>query len=437
MGIKTPKSFDSDFVQVGRRRYSPVRYAWILTTVGLVGYLFTTFDTAIFGASLPSIAATFHMTSSVVSYLIAGVFAFGAISGFVLGPIADRVGRKPIFQVILAATGIFSGITAFVGNVASLTVVRMLSGVGINATSPVNTLIAEEAPVARRGLMMGVMQAGFPLGSAIAGTIAAIFLPHWRPLFLIAFAPVLMALVASVYLRESPRFKQAALERKQGELERARVHIKVEESRKSIVAQMLAPDVRRQSIVVTVFNFFAPAGVIMVATFVTLYAVDVQHFSVGRAALLLAIDNWVALIAQVGVGFLSDTIPPKWIQVVGAAMGTLTPILMVSAGGSYGLDVLAMVIYGVFGNGLYGCNFRYASESYPTRVRASGIFFAQAAVDSMFVILPLLAGVFFAAGHPENLLWVVAAGQLLAALVMLFGKDIRPGHSLEAINQEL
>ncbi len=424
-------------VQVGRLHFSPTTYVWILTGIGLAGYLFTTFDVAIFGASLPSIAATFHMTSSMISYLVAGVFAFGAITGFILGPVADRVGRKPTFQIILTATGIFSGLTAFVGNVASLAVVRMLSGVGINATSPVNTLISEEAPARRRGMLMGVMQAGFPLGSAIAGTMAAIFLPDWRPLFLIAFAPVLMALVASAFLRESPQFRKALEERKHGLVGTEGIHSNVEAARRSIVSQMLDRDVRRQSIVVTVFNFLAPAGVIMVATFVTLYATDVQHFSVGMAALLLAINNWVALVAQVSIGILSDYIPPKWIQVVGAIVAALTPVLIIEAHGSYGIDVLAMVIYGIFGNGLYGCNFRYASESYPTRVRASGVFFAQAAVDTMFVILPLLAGLFFARHSPQDLLWIVAGAQVLAGVVMLFGQDIRPGHTLEAIHNEL
>ena len=315
-------------VQVGRFHFSPYTYAWILTSIGLVGYLFTTFDVAIFGASLPSIAATFHMTSSMISYLVAGVFAFGAVSGFILGPVADRVGRKPTFQIILTATGIFSGVTAFVANVASLTAVRTLSGVGINATSPVNTLIAEETPIHRRGMLMGVMQAGFPLGSAIAGTMAAIFLPDWRPLFLIAFAPVLMALAASVFLRESPQFKKAFDERKHGlATSQEGIHSHVQAARRSIVSQMLDRDVRRQSIVVTVFNFLAPAGVIMVATFVTLYATDVQHFSVGMAALLLAINNGVALVAQVSIGILSDYIAPKWIQVVGALVAALTPIV--------------------------------------------------------------------------------------------------------------
>lgn len=153
--------------------------------------------------------------------------------------------------------------------------------------------------------------------------------------------------------------------------------------------------------------------------------------------MLLAINNWVALVAQVAVGFLSDYIPPKWIQVVGAIVGALTPIFMLNAGSSYSIDVIAMVIYGIFGNGLYGCNFRYAGESFPTRIRATGIFFAQAAVDAMFVVLPLLAGVFFAAHHPENLLWIIFIAQVLAGIVMLFGKDIRPGHKLEDINGEI
>lgn len=425
-------------VQVRKLRFKPNTYPWVLTAVGLIGYMFTTFDTVIFGASVPSIAADFHLSGSTVSYLMAAIFAFGAISGFVFGPLADRIGRKPTFQIILAATGIFSGFTAFVGSISSLVIVRLLSGLGINATSPMNTLISEEAPPQKRGLMMGIMQAGFPLGSALAGTVAAIYLPNWRPLFFIAFAPVLIILLVSFFVRESPRFQVVARERREEKLKtQGLLHTNVKEARKNEIAQMFAPGMRRQSIVVNVFNFLAPAGVIMVVTFVTLYGTEVQHFSVGKAALLLAINNWVALVAQVAIGFVSDYISPKWIQVTGAIVGALTPILMLSANGSYSIDVIAMVVYGLFGNGLYGCNFRYAGESYPTRIRATGIFFAQGAVDAMFVILPLLAGVFFTMHQPQDLLWIVAGAQLLAGIVMFFGKDIRPGRTLESINGEI
>lgn len=425
-------------VRIRNLKFRVKTYAWVLTAVGLIGYLFTTFDTSIFGASLPSIAADFHMSGSSISYLVAGIFAFGTISGVVLGPMADRFGRKPTFQIILAITGVFSGLTAFVGNLGALTFVRVLSGVGINATSPMNTLISEEAPPEKRGLLMGVMQAGFPLGSALAGTVAALFLPHWRPLFLIAFAPILVILLVSIFVRESPRFQLVAKERREGRaLKNVSAHTNVAEARKNELSQMFAKDIRRQSIVVNIFNFLAPAGVVMVLIFVTLYATDIQHFSVTKAAMLLAINNWVALVAQVFIGYISDYIPPKWIQVVGAIVGALAPILLLLANGSYLMDVAAMVVYGLFGNGLYGCNFRYAGESYPTRIRGTGMFLAQADVDAMLVVLPLLAGVFFGIHHPEYLLYFVFGAQLLAGVTMMFGKDIRPGKSLESISGEI
>lgn len=76
-------------------------------------------------------------------------------------------------------------------------------------TEPVvTTVVAEEAPARRRGLIMGFVQAGYPLGAATAGTLAAVLLPSsgWRPLFLIAFAPVLIVLVSARFLRESRSF---------------------------------------------------------------------------------------------------------------------------------------------------------------------------------------------------------------------------------------
>lgn len=285
-------SFDeNEQITIGRKTYSRKTYAWILTIVSLVGYMFTTFDTVVFGASLPVLAKSFHMTSSGISLLMAAVFFVAAISGFVMGPLADRWGRKPVLQLILLTTGIFSGLTAFVSSIATLTTVRIFSSLGINATSPANTLISEEAPPRIRGLLMGVVQAGFPLGSAIAGTLAAIFLPNWRPLFLIAFAPVLIVIVVLFFIRESPRFREVQRERKEGIQGQEKVHTNLTMVNKNAVVQILAPDLRRQTIIVNIFNFLAPAGVVIIATFLTLYVVNVQHFTITQAAILLAINN--------------------------------------------------------------------------------------------------------------------------------------------------
>ncbi|MCY0881702.1 MAG: MFS transporter [Firmicutes bacterium] len=426
------KQIHSDHVTIGRRTYSRSRYAWMLTIISLIGYMFTTFDTAIFSASLPVIAKTFHISSSGISFLLAAVFGVAALTGFIFGPLADRIGRKPTLQIILLITGLFSGLTAFVGSIAQLVGVRMVTGIGMNSTSPANTLISEEAPVKRRGMMMGVMQAGFPLGGALAGTIAAIFLPDWRPLFLIAFAPVLLIFIVSFYIRESPRFLHSRQQRAK------HLHSTASKERlaKDHIAHLFSPQYRRQTIVLNLFNFLTPAGVVMIATFITLYAVEIQHFSPAQGAILLAVDSWVALVSQLLIGYLSDHIPPKWILSISTAIAALTPVLLLNAHGSYTMDLIAMAIYGFFGNGVYGAIFRYTSESYPTRLRGTGIFFAQADANLMFVLLPLLAGWLFAHNLPQVLLYIVAVAQIGAGITMALGKNILPQQPLEVLSQE-
>ncbi len=437
MSSSNPTSVGDERVIVGHRAYSRHSYAWILTGVSLVGYMFTTFDPIVFGASLPVLAKSFHMTTSGISLLVASIFFVGAVSGFVMGPLADHWGRKPVLQLILLTTGIFSGLTAFVSSIAMLTTVRIFSSLGINATSPANTLISEEAPPRIRGLLMGIVQAGFPLGSAIAGTLAAVLLPNWRPLFLIAFAPVLMVFIVLFFIRESPRFREVQRERKEGIHDNKEIHTNLAMVKKNAVAQILAPDLRRQTFIVNIFNFLAPAGVIVVATFLTLYVVTVQHFTITQAATLLAINNWVALVAQLIVGYLSDKMPPKWLLVIGAIVGSLGMILLLNPHAAFSTDILAMVIYGMFGNGVYGTIFRYTGESYPTRVRATGMFFAQADVDLMFVLLPLLASAMFLIGKPQVILYIATAAQIVAGLTMIAGKNIKPQAALEEVTQEI
>lgn len=118
-------------------------------------------------------------------------------------------------------------------------------------------------------------------------------------------------------------------------------------------------------------------------------------------------------------------------------MGSLGLILLLNPHATFSTDVVAMVIYGVFGNGVYGTVFRYTGESYPTRVRATGMFFAQAEVDVMFVLLPLLASAMFLIGKPQIVLYSAIGAQIIAGLTMIAGKNIKPQAALENITQEI
>ncbi|MEU4673467.1 MFS transporter [Amycolatopsis sp. NPDC023774] len=190
---------------------SSTGYVTFVVLLSFLAWALVSMDNVMLGVAVPALAPALHLSLSTIEYLI-GAFSFVTFAAPVLaGRLIDRIGRRANFQLSLVGTGIFGGLTALVANAWQFIVVRLLVSTSYGLTEPViNTLVAEEAPRHRRGVLMGLVQAGYPLGAGVAGTIAAVLLPAygWRPLFYLAFAPLLLVLVAGWFLRDSARFKQ-------------------------------------------------------------------------------------------------------------------------------------------------------------------------------------------------------------------------------------
>ncbi|MCL2585384.1 MAG: MFS transporter, partial [Streptosporangiales bacterium] len=193
---------------------APARTTGYITFVILLAFAawaLVSMDNVMLGLAVPALAPAMHLSLPTMEYLV-GVFAFVTFAAPVLaGRVIDRRGRRLNFQVSLVGTGVFGGLTALVSGAWQFIVVRLLVATSYGLTEPViNTLVAEEAPRRHRGVLMGFVQAGYPLGAAVAGTVASILLPGpgWRPLFLVAFAPLVLVLVAGLFLKDSSRFQQ-------------------------------------------------------------------------------------------------------------------------------------------------------------------------------------------------------------------------------------
>ena len=94
---------------------------------------------------------------------------------FVFGPLADRVGRKPV----LVATTVFFGLatfaSAFAPDIQTLTALRFVTGLGLGGAMPAAiTLTAELCPEKRRSSLVTLMFCGFTIGSAAAGLAASL-----------------------------------------------------------------------------------------------------------------------------------------------------------------------------------------------------------------------------------------------------------------------
>ena len=103
------------------------------------------FDVQAAGVAAGGIAREFHVAPSALAYFFSAANLGLLIGALIGGRLSDRVGRKAVLIGSLAVFGLFSLATAFAGDIQGLTVVRLLTGVGLGGAMP--TMIAVAAGV--------------------------------------------------------------------------------------------------------------------------------------------------------------------------------------------------------------------------------------------------------------------------------------------------
>jgi len=133
-----------------------------------------------------------------------------AIGALVLGPWADRWGRRPLIIMSTCAFGVFALLTVRSDSFASLFTYRLFTGLGLGAAMPnIIALTSEYAPNRIRAFLVTVMFVGFPLGAVVGGIISSMMIPLWgwqSVFYLGGGVPILLTLILIPALPESIRF---------------------------------------------------------------------------------------------------------------------------------------------------------------------------------------------------------------------------------------
>ncbi|WP_238184838.1 MFS transporter, partial [Methylobacterium trifolii] len=134
-----------------------------------------------------------------------GMFLGAALSGM----LADRFGRKLVFQVSMVFWGLGSLWCAYAPDATSLGYARLLLGFGMGMEFPVAlAIVSEFVPSAKRGRYLAIMEGFWPLGFIAAGCLSLVLLSYfdWRAVFLAQAVPALFLFVIRMFVPESPRW---------------------------------------------------------------------------------------------------------------------------------------------------------------------------------------------------------------------------------------
>lgn len=185
-------------------------YQILILTLCFLIVLLDGFDTAIIGYIAPALREEWQLQPAQLSPAF-GAGLFGLLLGsLIFGPVADAIGRK---RVLLVSILIFGGGTlasAYTSSIESLTLLRLITGIGLGGAMPTCiTLSSEYSPARRRMIMVTLSWSGFTAGLALGGILAGQIIPAfgWRGLLMLGgIAPLLLLPLLAWQMPESARF---------------------------------------------------------------------------------------------------------------------------------------------------------------------------------------------------------------------------------------
>ena len=399
------------------------------------------FDMYFLGKILPAIAEGLGGESTdmrqVVNYQQIGM----AVGAFLMPPLADRVGRKPILGLCLLVFGSLSFWAAFATGFTMLAWLRGVSGIFYSAMLPIGlALLAESTPRRRRALFMSIALVCFSGGNLGSGVMTAWFLDElgWEGFFIFGGIVPLAAILLLVFVPESLAFRvnrDGADPRLPSAIQRldpaAQVPIGTvfhmgdqdEVSRAGPLA-MFGSRYRIQTILLFAACFFALGNIALLANWLATFMYELAGLPIETFAFYMIIGYFGGASGTLAMGWLMDRMNPYWLIagyfVVDAAailsLGYIPPQAAVAF-------VTALVVWNFCQvGGQTGIN-NLATLSYPPEMRSSGIGWAGGVGRIGGIVFPFLGGLALAAALPlQTIMFATAIPALVvAALIFILG----------------
>ncbi|SEM55289.1 MFS transporter, AAHS family, benzoate transport protein [Pseudoxanthomonas sp. GM95] len=170
------------------------RFQW--SVVVMCGLLLVVdgYDVFVAGTVLPTLIKEWGLTKPEAGILQAWAL-FGMMFGaLVLGPLADKIGRKKGVTISFMLFTLATLCTGFAANPEQFKALRFVAGLGCGGLMPnAVALVNEYAPKRMRGTMVALMFSGYSVGGMVAAMLAIWVIPTmgWQPMFWAAAVPLL------------------------------------------------------------------------------------------------------------------------------------------------------------------------------------------------------------------------------------------------------
>ncbi len=382
-----------------------------------LGWTLDAFDFFLMMFVLKDIASEFATGMPAIAFAITMTLAVRPLGAFIFGRLADKYGRRSTLMLNIAIYSALELLSGFSTSLTMFIVLRTLFGIAMGGEWGVGAaLTMETIPARSRGLVSGILQAGYPSGYLLASVAFGVLYPYigWRGMFFVGVLPALLVLYIRRYVPESPTWRAHEKEKQPSFMQTMGHNWKL-----SIYAIAM----------MTAFTFFSHGTQDLYPTFLR----EQRNFDAYTVSWIAIIYNIGAILGGLFFGSLSEKIGRRRAIFIATIVALPVLPLWVFATGSMWIAIGAFLMQFAV-QGAWGVVPAHLNEISPSNIRATfpGLVYQLGNLLSA-VNAPLQA--YIAIHHHGN--YALAMGLVtgtvavvLAALVLL-GKERRGADLME------
>ncbi|HEX7683689.1 MAG TPA: MFS transporter [Trinickia sp.] len=384
-----------------------------VTIAAYLGWTLDAFDFFLMVFVLKDIAAEFHTKIPEVAFAITLTLAMRPIGALIFGRLADKFGRRPTLMINVACYSLLELLSGFSPNLATLLVMRALFGIAMGGEWGVGSaLTMETIPPKSRGIVSGLLQAGYPSGYLIASIVFGVLYQYvgWRGMFFVGVVPALLVLYIRSNVQESPAWEAM------GEHQHRRAGL-LATFRKNWTLALYS------IILMTAFNFFSHGTQDLYPTFLR----EQHHFDPHTVSIIAIVLNIGAIVGGLFFGTLSEKIGRRRAICISALIALPVLPLWAFSSGAVLLAVGAFLMQ-ISVQGAWGVIPAHLNEISPDEVRATfpGLVYQLGNLIAS-VNATMQASVAVSQGNNYAFALAVVAGiaAVVIAVLILFGPEKR------------
>jgi len=374
------------------------------------------------------IMSEWGLTKALQGYIFSSGLAGMTLGCLFVAPIADRIGRRKLFIFAIALESVAMILSSLVTAYNQLLVLRFLAGLGIGGLLPTMAAVASEISNNRRkDLVVGFVQAGWPIGAIIMGFYTAWIVPQfgWRAAYLSAgIISAAMLIMVILFMPESVEY----LLKKQPGNALNRINMVLKRIGHANIDQLPELTITRQPGLRILFNKEYRGSTIRLWVgiffgFMTLYTLISWIPSIATdsgmpfkmATYVGTVLNIGAFLGSTGIGWLASRFKLKRLIFTFFMIAFGVMVLYGTITLTYALIFFITFLIGIFVQGGFNGYWPATTRVYATEVRTTGVGWAVGAGRFGAILGPAIFGILSDMNLSVPLLFILFSLPLLVS----------------------